>query len=186
MTDLSVFIDRPGQPGAFGALMDEYALAAEGFCSTVEALPADLFLLRRESADPEMVSLQSICAHVVGAAYGYALYIRDARKMTRRERPPLNPRRGILSAMRDAIQATIDSAGRLVLPKAVRDEAGILPGMTLRITVQEGKVEIEPLPREVKIVQRGPLWVAVPVEEGPPLSAATVEQVLREVRERGE
>ena len=88
--------------------------------------------------------------------------------------------------MRDAIQTTIDSAGRLVLPKAVRDEAGILPGMTLRITVQAGKVEIEPLPREVKIVQRGPLWIAVPTEEGPQLSEATVEQALREVRERGE
>jgi AbrB family looped-hinge helix DNA binding protein len=88
--------------------------------------------------------------------------------------------------MRDAIQATIDSAGRLVLPKAVRDEAGILPGMMLRITVQSGKVEIEPLPSEVKIVQRGPLWIAVPSEEGPPLSEAAVEQVLRRVRERGE
>jgi AbrB family looped-hinge helix DNA binding protein len=88
--------------------------------------------------------------------------------------------------MGDTIQTTIDSAGRLVLPKAVRDEAGILPGMTLRIRVQEGKVEIEPLPREVRIVQRGPLWIAVPAEEGPPLSAATVDQVLRKVRERGE
>lgn len=58
--------------------------------------------------------------------------------------------------------------------------------MTLRIRVQEGKVEIEPLPREVKIVQKGPLWVAVPTEEGPPLSAATVEEVLRKVREREE
>jgi len=93
---------------------------------------------------------------------------------------------GILRAMGDTLQTTIDSAGRLVLPKAVREEAGILPGMTLRITVQEGKVEIEPLPREVRIVQRGPLWIAVPAEEGPPLSAATVDQVLRKVRERGE
>jgi AbrB family looped-hinge helix DNA binding protein len=89
-------------------------------------------------------------------------------------------------SMKNAIQTTIDSAGRLVLPKMVRDEAGILPGMTLRITVQEGRVEIEPLPREVKIVQRGPLWIAVPTEEIPPLSAATVEQVLRKVRDRGE
>jgi AbrB family looped-hinge helix DNA binding protein len=88
--------------------------------------------------------------------------------------------------MGDAIQTTIDSAGRLVLPKAVRAEAGILPGMTLLITVQEGKVELEPLPREVKLVQRGPLWIAVPIEEAPPLSEATVEQVLRKVRERGE
>ncbi|HEY4597290.1 MAG TPA: hypothetical protein VIJ02_12885, partial [Thermoanaerobaculia bacterium] len=56
----------------------------------------------------------------------------------------------------------------------------------LRAMVQEGKVEIEPLPREVEIVRRGPLWIAVPTEEGPPLSAATVDQVLRKVRERGE
>jgi AbrB family looped-hinge helix DNA binding protein len=88
--------------------------------------------------------------------------------------------------MRNAIQTTIDSAGRLVLPKVVRDQAGILPGMVLRVTVQEGRIEIEPLPREVRIVQKGPLRVAVPAEDGPALSGATVERALREVREREE
>jgi len=81
------FIARPGLPGAFGALMDEYARAAEDFCSTVEALPLDLFLRERESPDPETVSIQTVCAHVVGAAYGYAIYIRIARGLPRRERP---------------------------------------------------------------------------------------------------
>src|SRR5262249_16816571 len=51
---------------------------------------------------------------------------------------------------------------------------------------QEGKSEIERLPSGVRIIQRGPLWIAVPTEEGPPLSEATVEQVLRRVREGGE
>ena len=88
--------------------------------------------------------------------------------------------------MKDAIQTTIDSAGRLVLPKAVRDEAGILPGMTLRITVQEGRIEIEAAPREVKLVRKGPLLIAVPAEQGPALSKAAVGQVLREIREHGE
>jgi AbrB family looped-hinge helix DNA binding protein len=87
--------------------------------------------------------------------------------------------------MKNAMQTTIDSAGRLVLPKTVRDEAGILPGMALRITVQDGRVEIEPLPREVRIVQRGPLRIAVPVEEGPSLTEETVERVRREIREHG-
>ena len=87
--------------------------------------------------------------------------------------------------MKTAIKTTIDSAGRLVLPKAVRDEAGILPGMTLQITIQEGKIEIEPVPREVRIVQRGPLFVAVPVEEGPPLTDDVIEQVRGEIREHG-
>lgn len=88
--------------------------------------------------------------------------------------------------MKNAIQATMDSAGRLVLPKAVREEAGILPGMNLRITAREGRIEIEPVPRHVQIVQKGPLRIAVPVEEGPALTEKTVEQVRQEMRERDE
>lgn len=72
------------------------------------------------------------------------------------------------------------------MPKTVREEAGILPGMSLRVTAREGRIEIEPIPRQVRIVQKGPLLIAVPVEEGPPLTEATVEQVRREMRERDE
>jgi hypothetical protein len=50
----------------------------------------------------------------------------------------------------------------------------------------ERRGEIEPLPCEVKIVQRGPLWIAVPTEKVPTLSEETVDQVLRKIRERGE
>jgi hypothetical protein len=84
---MSPFLERPGLPGPFGALLDEYARAAGDFCSVVEALPLDLFLRRHESADPELFSIQAICAHVVGAAYGHASYTRIARQMPRRERP---------------------------------------------------------------------------------------------------
>jgi hypothetical protein len=91
MTNLSIFIDRPGVPGAFGALMDEYARAADDFCTTVEALPLDLFLRLRESGestDSETVSIQAVCAHTVSSAHGYAIYIRNVRGLTPRERPP--------------------------------------------------------------------------------------------------
>ena len=88
--------------------------------------------------------------------------------------------------MKKAVQTTMDSAGRLVLPKTVREEAGILPGMSLRVTAREGRIEIEPVPRQVQVVQKGPLRIAVPVEERPPLTEATVEQVRREMRERDE
>ena len=50
----------------------------------------------------------------------------------------------------------------------------------------EGRIETEPVTREVRIVQRGPLRVAVPVEEGPPLTDEVVEQIRRELRQRGE
>jgi AbrB family looped-hinge helix DNA binding protein len=87
--------------------------------------------------------------------------------------------------MKGGIETTIDSAGRLVLPKTIREEVGILPGMTLRITVLEGKIEIEPVPRQVRILQKGPLRIAVPVEEGPALTDETVQRVRREIREHG-
>jgi uncharacterized damage-inducible protein DinB len=87
MGNPAAFLARPGLPGAFGALMDEYARAAEDFCSTVEALPLDLFLNERQGPDPDTVSIQKVCAHAVSAAYGYAIYIRIARELPRRERP---------------------------------------------------------------------------------------------------
>ena len=87
--------------------------------------------------------------------------------------------------MKNAVQTTIDSTGRLVLPQTVRNEAGIQPGMALRISVQDGRIEIEPVAREVRIVQKGPLRIAVPVEEGPSLTEETVERVRREIREHG-
>jgi AbrB family looped-hinge helix DNA binding protein len=86
--------------------------------------------------------------------------------------------------MSNAIEITIDASGRLVLPKAVREEVGILPGMTLRVFAHEGRIELEPVPREVRIVEKGPLLVAVPVEPGEPLSEDVVDRTLREIRER--
>jgi AbrB family looped-hinge helix DNA binding protein len=88
--------------------------------------------------------------------------------------------------MRNTVEVNIDSAGRVVIPKAIRDQIGIVPGMALRITVEEGKIEIEPVTRKVRIVQRGPLRVAVPVEEGPPLTDEAVERVRREFHQRDE
>lgn len=46
--------------------------------------------------------------------------------------------------------------------------------------------EPEPPPREVRIVQKGPLRVTMPTEDGPALLGAVVERTLREIRERGD
>ena len=81
------FLDRPGRSGMFGALLDEYARAAEEFCRTVEALPEDRFQQKRASPDPETVSLQAVCSHVAVCAWGYADYIRIARDLPRVLRP---------------------------------------------------------------------------------------------------
>ena len=44
----------------------------------------------------------------------------------------------------DAMKATIDSAGRIVIPKKLRDEAGLRPGAELDVRCRDGVIEIEP------------------------------------------
>lgn len=84
--------------------------------------------------------------------------------------------------MSSTIISTIDAAGRLVLPKEIRDEAQLKPGMPLQITVCDGRVEIEPAPREVRIVRKGRVSVAVPVEPVEPLTLATVNETIDRLR----
>jgi AbrB family looped-hinge helix DNA binding protein len=84
--------------------------------------------------------------------------------------------------MSSTIISTIDTAGRLVLPKEICEEAQLKPGMPLQISVSDGRVEIEPAPREVRIVRKGRVSVAVPVEPGEPLTLATVNETIDRLR----
>ena len=78
---------------------------------------------------------------------------------------------------------TIDHAGRLVLPKAARERARLVPGMPLEVRVVDGRIEIEPAPARVTIEKRGGFWVAQPVDAVPMLTQDTVDRVVDEVRE---
>lgn len=84
--------------------------------------------------------------------------------------------------MSEAVTVTLDAAGRLVVPKSVREASGILPGMPLRITCREGRIEIEPLPRDVRVVDRAGFRVAEPVATSEPLTAKTVRRTREGIR----
>lgn len=84
------------------------------------------------------------------------------------------------------IKISIDRVGRLVIPKEIRDEAGIETGMPLIITCREGRIEIEPERRPIRIVKRGRLQVAESVEEGEPLTAAAVRRAQSRLRSEEE
>jgi bifunctional DNA-binding transcriptional regulator/antitoxin component of YhaV-PrlF toxin-antitoxin module len=90
----------------------------------------------------------------------------------------------MIVTMKRGATSTMDAAGRLVLPRAIRDEAQLEPGMPLSIVCRDGRVEIEPAPREVRVVKRGRLRVAVPIQEGSPLSNETVRATTSAVRNR--
>ncbi len=74
------------------------------------------------------------------------------------------------------MSVAIDATGRLVIPKAVRDAAGILPGTPLAIRFRDGRIEIEPAPLNVSVRKVGGVAIATPIGDVPTLSA---EQVTR-------
>lgn len=79
---------------------------------------------------------------------------------------------------------TMDSAGRVVLPKAARERAGIRPGAELEVRVIDGRIELEPAPARVTIEQQDGFWVAVPAEVGPVLTHDDVEATVDAIRLR--
>lgn len=80
------------------------------------------------------------------------------------------------------MKTTIDSGGRVVIPKEIRQQAGIKPGMALDVRIREGLIEIEPAPLPIKLERRGRLLVAVPQETMTPLTSQTVEETRRKLR----
>ena len=76
--------------------------------------------------------------------------------------------------------ATIDSGGRVVIPKAVRDRLGLTPGTEVEIREQEGSVEIAPVPTPMWVTEGEP--VATTDREMPVLSAELVRQTIDSVR----
>jgi len=77
----------------------------------------------------------------------------------------------------------MDSAGRLVIPKEVRREAGLRAGMPLDVRCRDGRVEIEPALLSVKLVRKGRLLVATAARgKVPVLTAETVESARERLR----
>ncbi len=84
------------------------------------------------------------------------------------------------------MKIAMDSAGRLVIPKRIRQEANLQAGAPLEIEWRDGRIEIEPAPMPVRLVRKGPLLIAVPMKPVGPLTSEAVEgtrEALR--RERG-
>jgi AbrB family looped-hinge helix DNA binding protein len=80
------------------------------------------------------------------------------------------------------MRTTIDSAGRLVVPKAIRDELGLTGGQAIEVEARDGSLVIEPAPTPMRLDRRGSRVTAVPDHPLPPLSANLVRDTLERVR----
>lgn len=80
------------------------------------------------------------------------------------------------------MKVTIDAAGRVVVPKALRDELGLEGGTTLEIRVRAGRLELEPVPTPMRLVRRGEGVVATTEEPLPPIDADDVRAITESLR----
>jgi AbrB family looped-hinge helix DNA binding protein len=80
------------------------------------------------------------------------------------------------------MKSTIDAAGRVVVPKALRQALGLKAGQPLEIRASDGRLEIEVAPTPMRLKRRGKGVIAVPDDELPTLTAEQVRETLESVR----
>ena len=80
------------------------------------------------------------------------------------------------------MKTTIDKAGRVVVPKELRDILGLRGGEALEIRETDGRIELEPMPARIRLEDRGDGLVALAAEELPPLSDDIVRRTLERSR----
>ncbi len=80
------------------------------------------------------------------------------------------------------MKSTIDAAGRIVVPKALRQALGLKPGQPLEIRSGDGCLEIAIAPTPMQLKKRGKGLVAVPNTKLPALTAEQVRDTLERVR----
>lgn len=76
---------------------------------------------------------------------------------------------------------TLDKAGRLVLPKPIRDELRLGPGDCLAAEVKDQRITLLPMRTSSALGKERGVWV---YRTGEPLRPSVVNDTLRRVRER--
>ena len=74
---------------------------------------------------------------------------------------------------------TLDRAGRVVLPKTLRDEMHLSPGDTLDLTVKGDEVTLRPRRGATPLQKERGVWV---FRTGKTLTADETEETLRNIR----
>jgi AbrB family looped-hinge helix DNA binding protein len=75
---------------------------------------------------------------------------------------------------------TVDKAGRVILPKPVRDKLQLHAGDSLEIESSNGEIVLRPVRGTAQMRLRDGIWV---FRTGQPVSAASVNETIRRVRD---
>lgn len=82
------------------------------------------------------------------------------------------------------MRTTIDKAGRVVIPAALRDRAGLTPGAELEVTMDETGVRLERVAPGPRIVRIGRRLVARPTTRAGMRPAIDVAALVEDERNR--
>ena len=77
---------------------------------------------------------------------------------------------------------TIDSAGRIVVPKRLREELGFRPGQKLELNAVDGRLEVEHPTTPIRLEEREGQLVAVADRPMPALTPELVRETLEQIR----
>jgi AbrB family looped-hinge helix DNA binding protein len=80
------------------------------------------------------------------------------------------------------MRTTIDGAGRVVIPKIIREQARLQAGSELDIEFRDGRIEIEPTTVPMRVEKRGSGATIEAGAEMPTLTTAEVRSVLENTR----
>lgn len=75
---------------------------------------------------------------------------------------------------------TVDKAGRVVLPKPVRDELQLSAGDSLELESSEDRIVLRPVRGTAGLRKKQGIWV---FRTGEPISAESVNKTIRQIRE---
>jgi AbrB family looped-hinge helix DNA binding protein len=78
---------------------------------------------------------------------------------------------------------TLDKAGRIVLPKPVRDELNLTAGDTLELETSGGDITLHPVRATTPLQKERGVWV---IRTGDDLPASVVEDTIRQIRQERE
>jgi AbrB family looped-hinge helix DNA binding protein len=75
---------------------------------------------------------------------------------------------------------SLDKAGRIILPKPIRDELNLSPGDILQVETSGAEIKLHPVRTSSPLQKEHGIWV---YRTGEKLPASVVEDTIRQVRE---
>ena len=81
------------------------------------------------------------------------------------------------------MKTTIDAAGRVVIPKALRDRAGLQAGMEIEVNLRDGLIEIAPPPPQGRLIRKNGHLFWEPAAGSSETTLEEINEAIRQLRE---